>query len=206
MSEFGLLMEGQDFMMQGSHATDSAQVSHEDVFGQTDVPSGSDSGDPAKETEDDIYDWIFEAIPVDDDDEEESAGLDAENSVEMEIFAEPNPLARASELETRVDPAGDFFGSFSFTDMDVEAEIPQPKEPMMAFEGANVSEAAPSFLVNTSLASLSAENLSELLPVVSSHDSNLDQDFFAIRISCAIGCFDKFHRASASSGPGTERR
>ncbi|KAM9917029.1 hypothetical protein OXX59_009616, partial [Metschnikowia pulcherrima] len=177
MFEFGLLAGGQDFMMQGSYATEAAQVSHEDVFGQTDVPFGSGSGDPAKETEDDIYDWIFEEGPVDDDDEEESAGSDAENSVEMEIFAEPNPVARASELETTVDPAGNFFDSFSFTDMDVEAEIPQPQEPMMAFEGANVSEAAPSFLVNTSLASLSADNFSELLPVADSHDANFDQDF-----------------------------
>ncbi|QBM85980.1 protein of unknown function DUF4451 [Metschnikowia aff. pulcherrima] len=183
MSEFGLLEGGQDFMMQGSYATDAAQVSHEDVFRQVDVPFGSDSGDTAKETEDDIYDWIFEEGPVDDNDEEESAGLDAENSVGMEIFAEPNPLARASELETTVDPSGDFFGSFSFTDMDVEAEIPQPQEPMMAFEGANVFEAAPSFLVNTSLASFSVENFSELLPVASSHDANLDQDFLQFAVS-----------------------
>ncbi|KAM9894989.1 hypothetical protein OXX79_008353 [Metschnikowia pulcherrima] len=180
MSEFGLLMEGQDFMMQGSYATDTAQVSFEDVFGQTDVPFGSGSGDPAKETEDDIYDWIFEEGPVDDDDEEESAGSDAENSVEMEVFAEPNSLSRGTELETTVAPAGDFFDSFSFTDMDVEAEIPQPQEPMMAFEGANVFEAAPSFLVNTSLASLSAENFPELLPVADSHDANLDFLQFAV--------------------------
>ncbi|KAJ8139956.1 hypothetical protein OY671_006845, partial [Metschnikowia pulcherrima] len=182
MSEFGLLAEGQDFMMQGSYATEAAQVSLEDVFGQTDVPFGSGSGDPAKETEDDIYDWIFEEGPVDDNDEEESAGLDAENSVEMEIFVEPNPLARASELETRVDPSGDFFDSFSFTDMDAEAEIPQPQESMMAFEGANVFEAAPSFLVNTSLASLSAEKFSELLPVADSHDANLDSDFLQFAV------------------------
>ncbi|KAM9900672.1 hypothetical protein OXX69_009002 [Metschnikowia pulcherrima] len=180
MSEFGLLAGGQDFMMQGSYATEAVQVSHEDVFGQTDVPFGSGSGDPAKETEDDIYDWIFEEGPVDDNDEEESAGSDAENSAEMEIFAEPNPLSRASELETRVDPSGDFFDSFSFTDMDVEAEISQPQESMVAFEGANVFEAAPSFLVSTPLASLSAENFSELLPAADSHDSNLDFLQFAV--------------------------
>ncbi|KAM9898499.1 hypothetical protein OXX69_009841 [Metschnikowia pulcherrima] len=177
MSEFGLSMEGQDFMMQGSYATDAAQVSHEDVFGQTDVSFGSSSGDPAKETEDDIYDWIFEEGPVDDNDEEESAGSDAENSAGMEIVAEPNSLSRGTELETTVDPSGDFFDSFSFTDMDVEAEIPQPQKSMMAFEGANVSEAAPSFLVNTSLASFSVENFSELLPVADTPGANLDQEF-----------------------------
>ncbi|KAM9901462.1 hypothetical protein OXX79_004538 [Metschnikowia pulcherrima] len=192
VSEFGLLAGGQDFMMQGSHATDAAQVSFEDVFGQTDVSFGSGSGDPAKETEDDIYDWIFEEDPVDDDDKDESAGSDAENSVGMEIFAEPNPLARANELETTVAPAGDFFDSFSFTDMDVEAEIPQPQEPMMAFEGANVSEAAPSFLVNTSLASLSAEKFSELLPVVSSHDANFDQDFLQFAVPAHLDASTEF--------------
>ncbi|KAM9893585.1 hypothetical protein OXX79_009250 [Metschnikowia pulcherrima] len=174
-SEFSLSVEGQDFMMQGSYATDAAQVSHEDVLGQDDGPFGS--GDTAKETEDDIYDWIFEDGPVDDDDEEESAGSDAESPVAMEFFAEPNPFARATELETTVDSSGDFLDSFSFTDLDVEAEISQPQGTMMAFEGANFLEAAPSSLVNNSLASLSAENFSELLPVAASPAANLDLQF-----------------------------
>ncbi|KAF7999601.1 hypothetical protein HF325_006277 [Metschnikowia pulcherrima] len=174
MSEFGLLAGGQDFMMQGSYA-DAAQVSLEDVFGQTDA--SSDSGDTAKEPEDDIYDWIFEEGPVDDDDEEESAGLDAEGLSGMEMFAEPNPLARGTELETTVDSTGDFFGSFSFTDMDVEAEIPQPQVPMMVFDGANVLVAAPSYVVNTSLASLSVEEFSNLLPVADTPGADLDMQF-----------------------------
>ncbi|KAF8005095.1 hypothetical protein HF325_000552 [Metschnikowia pulcherrima] len=175
MSEFSLLVEGQDFMMQGSYATDAAQVSHEDVLGQDDGPFGS--GDTAEEPEDDIYDWIFEDGPVDDDDEEESAGLDAEGPVAMEIFAEQNPFARATELETTVDSSGDFLDSFSFPDLDVEAEISQPQETMMAFEGANFLEASPSYSVNTSMASLSAELFSELLPVAASPAANLDLQF-----------------------------
>ncbi|KAM9898929.1 hypothetical protein OXX79_006016 [Metschnikowia pulcherrima] len=175
MSEFGLLAEGQDFMMQGSYATDAAQVSLEDVFGQTDA--SSDSGDTAKEPEDDIYDWIFEEGPVDDDDEEESAGSDAEGLSGLENIAEPNPFARGTELETTVDLDGDFLGSFSFTDMDVEAEILQPQETLMALEGANVLVAAPSYLVNTSLASLSVEEFSELLPVADTPGANLDLQF-----------------------------
>ncbi|KAM9912352.1 hypothetical protein OXX69_002626 [Metschnikowia pulcherrima] len=173
-SEFSLSVEGQDFMMQGSYATDAAQVSHEDVLGQDDGPFGS--GDTAKEPEDDIYDWIFEDGPVDDD-EEESAGSDTESPVAMEFFAEPNPFARATELETTVDSSGDFLDSFSFTDLDVEAEISQPQETMMAFDGANFFEASPSSLVNNSLASLSAENFSELLPVAASPAANLDLQF-----------------------------
>ncbi|KAM9937860.1 hypothetical protein OXX80_002616 [Metschnikowia pulcherrima] len=145
------------------------------------------------------FDWIFEEGPVDDDDEEESAGSNAENSVGIEVFAEPNPLARGTELETRVDPAGDFFDSFSFTNMDVEAEISQPQESMMAFEGANVFEAAPSFLVNTSLASLSAENFSELLPVADSHDANLDSDFLQFAVPAHLDALTEYPNPQPAS-------
>ncbi|KAM9915659.1 hypothetical protein OXX59_010456, partial [Metschnikowia pulcherrima] len=52
-----------------------------------------------------------------------------------------------------------------------------PQDTMMALEGANVLVAAPSYVVNTSLASLSVEEFSELLPVADTPGANLDLQF-----------------------------
>ncbi|KAM9914022.1 hypothetical protein OXX69_001034 [Metschnikowia pulcherrima] len=182
--ELGFFVEGQSFMTQGSYATEAAPVSPEDCFGLIGCR------DIAKETEDDINDWIFEDGPVDDD--EESAGPDLDGLFGMQNFEEQNQFVAGVDVieaqvrevcETTEDTNGILFDNFSFTDSDVEAEFSQPQATIVAFEGADVLEAAPYYFVDdsfpvispaSSLASLSVEKFFELLPDAFTHDADLD--------------------------------
>ena len=141
----GFFVEGQDFMIKSSYSSTAAHVSSGssfNTFGCRDI---------FKEMEDDFQALMFNEGLVGDD--KESVGQIVEGFSGVKTIAEPYPFVwiiedrkvSAKEVyETTVVSNVDLFANIFFTDCDVEAEISQPQETVVALEGAYVTEAAQS--------------------------------------------------------------
>ncbi|KAM9930448.1 hypothetical protein OXX59_000510 [Metschnikowia pulcherrima] len=200
-------------MMKSSYSSTAAHVSSGhffETFGCRDI---------SKEMEDDFQDWMFNEGLVGDD--KESVGQIVEGLSGMKTIAEPNPFVwiiedpkvSAKEVhETTVASNVDLSDNIFFTDCDVEAEISQPQETVVALEGAYVTEAAQSHqlfsknsvnnsLLFTSLASsltsLPIEKFPDLLPVAYSYDTNLDSQFAMPVYSGASTAYSDYRPALA---------